>query len=170
MVDLGDVSSTPILNSPAGCQQITGEIATCTHAVMYRACFYCKTKVVDLDKTHMLKCQVKLKPILCPLQASAKFTIIEADYLPCPCTVNVNVFKDIILKLISKSPHQLASTTSEDIQHELATARNLSQHTTKTPPSSTWTSLAQSFVHMCTHYHIEPLTVLLHFTITHTFW
>ena len=28
--------------------------------------------------------------------------------------------------------------------------------------------LAQSFVHMCAHYHIEPLTVLLHFTITHT--
>jgi len=74
--------------------------------------------------------------------SSAKVTIIEADYSPCPRTVNANVFKDIILKLISKSPHQLASMTSEDIQHELATARNLSQHTTKTPPSSTWTSIS----------------------------
>ena len=30
--------------------------------------------------------------------------------------------KDIILKLVSKSPHQLASMTAEDMQHELATA------------------------------------------------
>jgi len=110
MVDLGDVSSTPIFNSPASCQQITGEIAACTHAVVYRACFYCKTKVADLDKTDLTtysKCQAKLKPALCPLQASAKVTILEADYSPCPCTVNVNVFKDIILKLSPNLPTSL---------------------------------------------------------------
>jgi len=39
--------------------------------------------------------------------------------------VNVNVFKDIILMLISKSPHQLASMTAEDMQHELATVTKL---------------------------------------------
>jgi len=57
--------------------------------------------------------------------SSAKVTIIEADYSPCPGSVNVNVFKDTILKLISKSPHQLASMTAEDMQHELATAMKL---------------------------------------------
>ena len=40
-------------------------------------------------------------------------------YCECDC------IKDIILKLISKSPHQLASMAAEDMQHELATATKL---------------------------------------------
>ena len=79
--------------------------------------------------------------------------------------MNVNVFKDIILKLVSKSPHQLASMTAEDMQHELATATKLiTAYYKNNTIKYLDIPLAQSFVH-----HIEPLTVLLHFTITHTF-
>jgi len=60
--------------------------------------------------------------------------------------------------------------TAEDMQHELATVAKLIMAYYQTQHhQAPGHPLAQSFVHMCAHYHIEPLTVLLHFTITHTF-
>ena len=96
--------------------------------------------------------------------------------------VNVNVFKGIIPKLISKSPHQLVSMTAEDMQHELATATKpitvYYKNTTIKAPGHPISTIICPYVRPLSHrttdstftlYHSSNPSVAFLFTGSHYF-